>query len=253
MDSARLVCTRGRHTISYDIVASKRDISSSSQDSDNLAKWFCSVHSDIHREVLGKNDDVHPVALVKSGSGGTRLFDILGEISADSQDRFLEQIACRLDGSVVEYTACRAERRPNFSRKAHIHHRLPRNRPLVSIQEAVPPHDISGDVFKVMIDALHGLEAMHMVAGEVHGNLDLNTILCTAGGPQEDDVGIRGFLLDYEHSRSYGLAEFPGFALNRIMSDLPKKMGISLSDMMAALATFTHPPKSERGMEILPV
>ncbi|TFK45494.1 hypothetical protein OE88DRAFT_1740272 [Heliocybe sulcata] len=92
------------------------------------------------------------------------------------------------------------------------------------------------DIVEIMYGGLLAHEQLHKVAGEIHGNIDLNTILCMPGDPKEDDIRPRGFLWDYEDACSYGLAQFPGFALNGFMSKLPKEMDINITDMMAGLA-----------------
>ncbi|KZT20600.1 hypothetical protein NEOLEDRAFT_1140578 [Neolentinus lepideus HHB14362 ss-1] len=238
MNCVQLTSVRQDQTISYTVDGSSCHLGGP----DSLIQWFSAAYSDLNREVLAADENIHPVAMAESSSGDTSWFDMLGEISPESHDQLLEDKQAMENEEPIVGDPWSVERQPNFSKDAYIHVRLPLNRPLVSILDEVKRTGNARDIVEFIFHAMIAHQRLHEDVGELHGDLSPNTILCLPNNSdlanlEGDGPRFRGFLWDYEPAREYGLSEFPGFVLNRFMSKLPAEMSnLNITDLMAQLA-----------------
>ncbi|EPQ59770.1 hypothetical protein GLOTRDRAFT_126067 [Gloeophyllum trabeum ATCC 11539] len=215
----------GGKAISYaTLFDESRNDTDQAKDTETLLRHHPAICADATR--LSAQHALHPVGVALNGAGEIGLYDILGELSSDSEA--LSDLSSINEVS-LEGRWTRAEHEPHLPNETYIHYRLPVYRPLSKFA------DVSRSARDIVGVVLQGIvwHADLYESGELHRRLDLNTILGAPGLSGEMEVA--GFLFDYEPANEYRLKAFPLADVRRLVAglDLPEEQ---LVEVMAGLS-----------------
>lgn len=215
--TARPHIQRG-HAVSYPLASEKVN----DEDEDDDDKEFRShlrefVPSYRHVNVTGLSEEVYTTALYVDDSDNVRFFDVMGEIASRNQltshlPKNVEDIRkgpkCKWNAEAVSKEKVE---------DSDVIYKLPYHRVLVSTQYFASQVDL----LKSFRDAIEAQKFL-WESGEVHGNVDLNTMLTDEHRPGDKRGSHRGYLFDYEPARSFAIPGFENVNWRLLLSSVPQ-------------------------------